>query len=295
MMFNPYDPTPDPTQQGPWTDPLGNQIGQSTAGPIPPYGSPFTNTSGFSSLTGPYYQPGTNVNDPVNAAALAAAPNARTGLNYTGAAPAPSGGTGGSGGSGGGGGSAFAPWSGVFTPPTPQALPQAPQFNAPGYTPPPAFNYQDFKGPSVSEALNDPGYQFRLSQGQNALQNWAAARGTLNDSGTAKALTDYGQNAGSQEYQNVWNRDLNAYQTNRAGAVQQYNTNYQTQYQDPYTASYQAARDQFAPKMTEYGTVAANTQHQNDISNANAFNNYYLGFQDFENRRNGAITVNGMI
>lgn len=197
-----------------------------------------------------------------------------------------------SGGGGAAGGGIFAPFSGSFSAPTPTALPNVPTFTAPTYTQAPGFSYADFKGPSVADALNDPGYLFRRQQGQNALQNWAAARGTLADSGTAKALEDYGENDASQEYQNVWNRDLNAYQTNRAGAVQQYNTNYQTQYQDPYTASYQAAKDAFAPQMTQYSTQAANVQHNNDLANSNAFNNYYLGWQDYEARRQQGVSLN---
>jgi len=128
----------------------------------------------------------------------------------------------------------------------------APTFNAPGYTPPPAFKFDDFKAPSVDEALNDPGYQFRLQQGQNSLQNWAAARGTLNDSGTAKSLIDYGQNAGSQEYQNVYNRDFNTWNANLGNAMNTYATNYGSQYLDPYSIQFQGANAAFAPQMAGF-------------------------------------------
>jgi hypothetical protein len=186
-------------------------------------------------------------------------------------------------------------------------------------TPPPAFSYADFKAPSYEEAASDPGYQFRTQQGQTALQNAAAARGTLADSGTLKALTDYGQNAASQEYANVWNRDLGAYTTNRGNAVDTYNTNYKTQYQDPYAAainqwntgrgnalsayqanyqtqyadpyaaSYKAAQDAFAPQFANWQTQAQNTQHQNDLGNTNAWNDYLLGWQDYEQRRGQSL------
>ena len=52
----------------------------------------------------------------------------------------------------------------------------------------------------------DPGYGFRLSEGQKALERSAAARGSLLSGGTGKALTRYGQEMGSQEYQNAFNR-----------------------------------------------------------------------------------------
>jgi hypothetical protein len=50
---------------------------------------------------------------------------------------------------------------------------------------------QTFQAPTSVTEQNDPGYQFRLQQGQDALQNSAAARGGLLSGGTAKALSDY--------------------------------------------------------------------------------------------------------
>lgn len=128
----------------------------------------------------------------------------------------------------------------------------APTFNAPGYTKPPAFHFDDFRAPSVDEAMNSPGYQFRKQQGESSLQNWAAARGTLNDSGTAKALMDYGQAAGSQEYQNVYNRDFNTWNANRGNAANEYSTNYGSQYLDPYSIAFQGANASFAPQMAGF-------------------------------------------
>lgn len=53
----------------------------------------------------------------------------------------------------------------------------------------------------------DPGYQFRLKQGQGALESSAAARGGLNSGATMKALQRYGQDFASNEYQNAYNRN----------------------------------------------------------------------------------------
>jgi hypothetical protein len=52
----------------------------------------------------------------------------------------------------------------------------------------------------------DPGYGFRMSEGMKALERSAAARGGLLSGGTGKALTRFGQEMGSQEYQNAFNR-----------------------------------------------------------------------------------------
>lgn len=72
---------------------------------------------------------------------------------------------------------------------------------------------QDF---GMSDFQADPGYAFRLAEGQKALDRQAAARGGLISGGALKAATRYGQDMGSQEYQNAFNR----YQINRANQLQ---------------------------------------------------------------------------
>ncbi len=61
-------------------------------------------------------------------------------------------------------------------------------------------------GKLTSSNLNDyqqsPGYDFRMQQGIKAIQNSAAANGTLNSGATLKALTQYGQDYGTNDYQN---------------------------------------------------------------------------------------------
>lgn len=52
----------------------------------------------------------------------------------------------------------------------------------------------------------DPGYAFRMAEGQKALERSAAARGGLQTGGTLKALTRYGQDVASNEYQNAYTR-----------------------------------------------------------------------------------------
>ena len=64
------------------------------------------------------------------------------------------------------------------------------------------------------DLYNDPSYQFRLQQGQDAIQSGAAAQGGLLSGATLKALQNYSQDYASQEYGNAYNR-FNADQTNR--------------------------------------------------------------------------------
>lgn len=73
-----------------------------------------------------------------------------------------------------------------------------------------------FQAPTDVTEANDPGYKFRISQGQDAISNSAAARGGLLSGNTAKAIDDYTQQSASQEYGNVYNRAFGQYQ-------QQYN------------------------------------------------------------------------
>lgn len=70
--------------------------------------------------------------------------------------------------------------------------------------------------PTLAELQMDPGYEFRRQQGEQAMLNMARAGGTAGSGGALKAATRYGQEAGSQEYQNAYNR----FMANRAQAVQ---------------------------------------------------------------------------
>ena len=82
---------------------------------------------------------------------------------------------------------------------------------------PSAFTF----GPGAYQS--DPGYAFRLSEGQKALDRQAAARGGLISGGALKAATRYGQEMGSQEYSNAYNRALTGYNANVARSDTGYN------------------------------------------------------------------------
>jgi len=68
---------------------------------------------------------------------------------------------------------------------------------------------------SYSDMTADPGYSFRLSEGLRAMDQTAAARGGLMSGSALKAGQRYGQEMGSQEYQNAFNR----YQINRSNIL----------------------------------------------------------------------------
>jgi len=99
------------------------------------------------------------------------------------------------------------------------------------------FNMSDFQ--------QDPGYAFRLSEGQKGLDRQAAARGGLISGGALKAAQRYGQEMGSQEYTNAFNR----YQTNRANQLQPLGN---------LLASGQSAAANQGSAAGQYGTNAGN-------------------------------------
>jgi len=99
------------------------------------------------------------------------------------------------------------------------------------------FGMQDFQ--------QDPGYAFRLAEGQKALDRQAAARGGLISGGALKAAAGYGQQMGSQEYQNAFNR----YQTSRANQLQPLGN---------LMASGQSAASNQGSAAGQYGTAGGN-------------------------------------
>ena len=76
-----------------------------------------------------------------------------------------------------------------------------------------ASKYEPF---TMDKFQADPGYAFRLGEGQKQLERTAAARGGLLSGGALKAATRYGQEMGSQEYTNAFNR----YQAERTARLQ---------------------------------------------------------------------------
>lgn len=61
---------------------------------------------------------------------------------------------------------------------------------------------------TAPDLANDPGYQFRLSEGNKALERSLAARGLSESSAALRAAQDYGQNLASQTYNDAFNQWL---------------------------------------------------------------------------------------
>ena len=68
---------------------------------------------------------------------------------------------------------------------------------------------------SMEQFQQDPGYAFRMREGLKALDRSAAARGGLLSGNQLRGVTQFGQELGSQEYGNAFNR----YQAERAARL----------------------------------------------------------------------------
>jgi hypothetical protein len=129
----------------------------------------------------------------------------------------------------------------------------------------------------------DPGYAFRLSEGQKALERSAAARGGLLSGGTGKALQRFGQEMGSQEYTNAFNR-YQAERQARLGPLQSLTGMGQTTAQQLGTAG-----QQMASNVGDAMGSAAAARASGYVGQANALTgglNQYLNYTQGQNYLN---------
>ena len=110
----------------------------------------------------------------------------------------------------------------------------------------------------------DPGYAFRLSEGQKALERSAAARGGLLSGGTLKGTERFAQDLASQEYSNAYQRALDVYNA----STQRESTGYNR------LASLagigQTATGALSSAAGQYGTTAGNLAMTGGANQANA-------------------------
>lgn len=67
----------------------------------------------------------------------------------------------------------------------------------------PLTEYENF---GMDQFQQDPGYNFRMSEGMKGLERSAAARGGLLSGSMLKGIQRFGQNLASDEFQNAFNR-----------------------------------------------------------------------------------------
>jgi hypothetical protein len=134
-----------------------------------------------------------------------------------------------------------------------------------------------FTAPTMEEALDSPGFKFRLGEGLKALERSAASRGTLLTGGTLKGLQNYGQESASQEYDKVYGRKYNEYDTRRRDFL--------TNEANRYTSERYNLQDQFGMESDIYGMNRSNRLDNWGIS-SDYFNMGRANRQDDMNQGN---------
>lgn len=129
--------------------------------------------------------------------------------------------------------------------------------------------YGAFKAPTTVDESNDPGFEARMAAGEKALNRSAAVSGRLYSGQTLKALTQFGQDYGSNEYDKVYNRDLGEYQMGY-----QQNQNDYTKELGQYQMGYQQNQDAYSKELGEYGLGYA----QNQDTYSKRLGEYNLGY-----------------
>lgn len=127
----------------------------------------------------------------------------------------------------------------------------------------------------------DPGYGFRLAEGQKALERQAAARGGLISGGALKAASRYGQEMGSQEYTNAFNR----YQTERQARLNPLQS--LAGVGQTSVAQLGQAGQAMASGVGEAGMQAANARASGYMGGANALSqglSQYMGYSQGQER-----------
>lgn len=115
-----------------------------------------------------------------------------------------------------------------------------------------SFTLDDYKA--------DPGYQFRLDEGNRGVERSAAARGGQLSGATMKALQKYGQGMASDEYGNAYNR---------------FNNDQTTQYNR--LSGIAGTGQQASNQIGQYGSNYANQVGSTNMNTANQIGSNMIG------------------
>lgn len=146
-----------------------------------------------------------------------------------------------------------------------------------------AVDYTPF---GMKQFQEDPGYAFRLKEGQKALDAQAAARGGLISGNALRAAVGYGQEMGSQEYLNAFNR----YQQERAAKLQPLQS--LAGVGQTTAANLGAAGAANAGAVGNYLTSGAAAQAAGTVGAANAYTNAAGTYMNYNQSNNLINTLN---
>ncbi|MHB1098440.1 MAG: hypothetical protein ACYCZR_02680 [Burkholderiales bacterium] len=131
---------------------------------------------------------------------------------------------------------------------------------------------------TMADFTADPGYQFRMDQGNQAINNSGAARGMQLSGATLKALQKYGQGVASDEYSNAYNRFNNDQNTqfNRLSGIAgtgQTATNQIANMGTNYANAVGSANMNSANQIGQNMMAAGNARASGYVGQANSWNN----------------------
>jgi hypothetical protein len=149
---------------------------------------------------------------------------------------------------------------------------------------------------SAQVMATDPGYQFNLEQGQDALERAEAAAGGVASGGALKAASQYATNYTTNAYQNAYTQFMNTRQANYgnlmslAGLGESANA-LVTQAGTAAANNYSSTALTGANNQANYLTQGANAQAAGDLYAASAWNNALNGTS---NATNGLLALGAL-
>jgi hypothetical protein len=186
-------------------------------------------------------------------------------------------------------GTLMQPFTQQFQPPTPSGQSSSLSWFEPPPTlkTPDPFSYADFvppdrfQAPRPEDIVNDPGYRFRVGEGERGITNSAAAKGLLRTGGTLKDFMTYGQSMGSQEYDNVWNRRWNEHQGLYNERFGEWGAGH-GKAADAYKTNWGVTRDAFEPVMEGWRTKQSAAQRQGETDFERAWRSHQFDWEKFK-------------
>ena len=181
---------------------------------------------------------------------------------------------------------------------TETAYPDSPQYQGPDRPDVDDFQYDAwqapdaFKAPTMQEAQAAPGFQMMMDQGRKALEASAAAKGMSRSGQQHADLMDYGQKMGARGYQDVYQRRAGEHQQRGRELERDYKTGYgaardmydvgRENQLGAYGLERQESRDQFAPKMAQYGMDRRSAQQDREFQRKKAWQEYRIDEDRFD-------------
>lgn len=179
---------------------------------------------------------------------------------------------------------------------------------------------------SAGELEKDPGYQFRLAEGNKLLARRQASSGSLSSGAALKAALRYSQDAASQEYGTAYSRAEGTFGANYGRANEQFGENYQRAegtFRANQNAEMQALLEQIgigergaagqvnasanfgeqsvrntqltAQQIAELETQKANAEAEGNVEGANAINGILSGVQSAVSGVQDMNTLKGLL